>query len=157
MAASSNTKTTSVAIQLPDPIPVRTIVEPGSHTTPPDPLLLLRVSDSPHHLRIQARLLPTFSQQAQRAASAPDPLPDLGPLLEVWEQDLMPWETEPLSCADQTLPWEGDTFSWEPASRSAVPFTTSRKASSTPHRVKNKCRKPRISTTRRPPRVGKTG
>lgn len=157
MASRSNAKTTRVAMQLPGPMPVHTIVEQGSHTADPDPLLL-RVSDSPsYRLRIQARLLPTFSQQAQRAASAPDPLPDLDPLLEVWEQDLMPWETEPLSRADQTLPWEGDTFSWEPASRNAVPFTASRKASSTPHRVKNKCRKPRISTTRRSPRVGKAG
>lgn len=142
-------------MQLQGQTPVRTIAEQGSHTADPDPLLL-RVRDSPsYRLRIQARLLPPFSRQAQRAASASDPLPDLDPLLEVWEHDLMPCENEPLTRADQTLPWEGDTFSWEPASHSAVPFTTSRKASNTPHRGKSKCRKPRISTTHRPPRVGK--
>jgi hypothetical protein len=65
----------------------------------------------------------------------------------------MSWERDPHSRADQTLPWEGDTFSWEPASRTAVPFAASRKASNTPHRVKSKCPKPRISVTRRSSRV----
>jgi hypothetical protein len=134
-----------------------TSTEQGSHTATTNPVVL-QIRESPsYRLRIQARLLPPFSRQAQRASSGRDQLPDLDPLLEVWERDLLPWETDPIPHTDQTLPWEGDTFAWEPASRNSIPFTTSRKTTNTPHRKKHKCRKPQISSTRRTPRAGKPG
>jgi hypothetical protein len=148
----SNTQPTSAAVHLAGE---GHVPEQGSHTATPARVRLSVWQYPQYILRIQARLLPPFSRQAQRAIRARDRLPDLDPLLEVWERDLLPWEVDDTSSNDQTLPWEGDTFAWEPASRNAVPFTTSRKASSTAHRANGKCHKAKPSVTRRSSRIRK--
>jgi hypothetical protein len=100
----------------------RTLTECSSHTAPAVRLTLSIARRRSHAFRFPARLLPAPTRQARRATHAHSRLPDLVPLLEVWEHDLLPWETAPPAVDNQALPWQGASFSWEPASRHTVPF-----------------------------------
>jgi hypothetical protein len=103
----------------------------GCHTGPAGRVVLSLDRPCSYAIHFQARLLPASSRQATRSERARYPLPDLDPLLEVWEQDLLPWETGALSSTANTLPWEGDTFAWEPASQHSIPFGSPRSQTTT--------------------------
>jgi hypothetical protein len=119
-------------VRVEDAGPLRIAVQ-GCHTGA-DGRVQLNVHRTPSYaIHLQARLLPPFSRQAKRSERAHYPLPDLDPLLEVWEQELLPWETSALSSTARALPWEGDSFTWEPASQHAVPFSGSRSQTTTRH------------------------
>lgn len=98
------------------------LTQRSSHTSAAQlTMSLSRVRSRPHH--VKARLLPAPPQQAKRSTRARDRLPGLDPLLEVWEHDLTPLERAAPLGEQPDLPWEGASFSWEPASRNAVPFS----------------------------------
>ena len=120
--SSSNhtTATSSVALDRVDRV---TLAAERNTQTAPELRLTVSIGrrDS-YAFRFRARLLPTLTQQARRALRARDRLPDLAPLLEVWEQDLSTCEGWRYGEDEEALPWQGASFSWEPASRDSVAF-----------------------------------